>query len=234
MAFCKALLPTCKCIYRVWLLAAAWDAEGISHGQTDNSAELGKSAGQEEHLALESRGHLLWGMLVTWKGWDHCPSSAGFLGHPLCLQQPGMLQGSGSTWGRLQLCRPLQGILSSLGKQLELLGACLNGWVNLPSLWTLPGSFLGMPSGVSLKGAAQACSFTYFLMFLWWIAHFHIRGRVGLKNMSVVVSTGWSSRYILGVKRFEALWKLNLETLLGEFWLELEFMLCPPFWVSWC
>lgn len=35
--------------------------------------------------------------------------------------------------------------------------------------------------------------------------------------MSVVVSTGWSSRYILGVKRFEALWKLNLETLLGEF-----------------
>lgn len=42
-------------------------------------------------------------------------------------------------------------------------------------------------------------------------------GKVGLKKKtSVVVSTEWFIWYSPAVKRFEPLWKLNLERLLGE------------------
>lgn len=59
---------------------------------------VGKSAGQEEQLAVESRGHLLCGMLVPAfhmevkesRAGRPCSSPALFFGTlPLCLQQPG-------------------------------------------------------------------------------------------------------------------------------------------------
>lgn len=52
----------------------------------------GKSAGQEEHLALESREHLLCGMLVPayhMEGMESLPFISCIPGLPLCLQQPG-------------------------------------------------------------------------------------------------------------------------------------------------
>lgn len=160
-----------------------------------------KSARQEEQFAVESNGHLLCGTLfITWKKcWSKGitgantahPSPAVFLGTlPLCLlpQHPG---DAAKYWQHVRL--PEAG-WSSPGYS-QLLGErswaplCLRKWfsepffengvVNLSSLWTVPGSFLGMPASVSLKGATQTWSFTYFLVFLLWIAQFYIWGRVG-------------------------------------------------------
>lgn len=220
MAFCKALLPTCKCIYRVWLLAAVWDAEGISHVQTDNSAECkeicvaggpvccgkqwtpfvwdsspclsrGRSAGWSKGITGRQAVFITCFFSWTCSSFASCPSIRG------------MLYGTGAceaARGSLELSRPLQDILSYLGKDLELPHAYLNGSVNLLSLWTLPGPFFGAPSGVSLKGAAQTWIFMYFLIFLLSLAQFCIWERVGFTKESAVMSTDRCIRYIPAVK----------------------------------
>lgn len=52
----------------------------------------------------------------------------------------------------------------------------------------------------------------YFLIFLLLLAQFYIWERIGFTKKSAVVSTEWRIRYVPAVKRFEPLWKLNLET----------------------